>query len=227
MLKGGFIMTKISSTSSLRSKRIHSSFVHRTRTLIDRASPVDPVNPVTPVTNNISYSSANHLMSSDAFYDKLETLEKEYLNFYHQERNLQKTVDAIEENMDLDIIYMKNLIDKYNKTTSALKSFDQQINTNHSKGIKNILNQYKFHLNNMGIYIVEDNKLKLKEEVFKENLIESKDNLKQGFNPIREMILKLYKRFRNIKGPDKEDIESKYNDLSNRDYRGIIMDKES
>lgn len=219
-------MSKIRPTSSIRNKRIHSSFVHRTRTLGARATSVDPVNPVNPVENQIAYSSANHLMSSDAFYDKLENLEREYLNFYHQERNLQKAIDAIEENMDLDIVYMKNLIDKYNRTAIALKHFDKEINTNHSQGINDILIQYKSDLNHIGIYLVEDNRLEIDEEIFKESLLTSKDNLSKAFNPMRTMILRLYKRFRNIKGPDREDLESKYNDLSNRDFSGIIMDKD-
>lgn len=227
MLKGGFIMSKIRPTSSIRSKRIHSSFVERTRTIGERASAVDPVTRVNPVANEVAYSSANHLMSSDSFYEKLESLEKEYLNFYHQERNLQKAVEAIEEDMDLDIKYIKNLIDKYNKTALALLHFDLEINTNHSEGIKNILNEYNIALNNMGIYMIEDNRLELDEDLFKKNLLASKDNLKLAFEPIRKMILKLYKRFRNIKGPKKEDLDYKYSDFPNRDYSGMIMDEDA
>ena len=220
-------MAKISPASSVRSKRIHSSFVERTRTLGERPTSVDPVNPVTPVKNNINYSSANHLMSSDAFYEKLEILQKEYLNFYHQERNLHKAVDALEENMDLDILYIKNLLDKYNKTARALRKFDKEIRTNHSEKIKNILNEYKSDLNNMGIYIMEENLLELSEEEFKNNLVKSKYNLREEFKPIRQMILKLYKGFRNIKGPDKDDLDRRYSDINSGDYSGIIMDAES
>ena len=132
-------MVKISSKSSMKSKRIHSSYIQRNRVIRGSSSTVDPVDPVTPVINDISYSSANHLMSSDAFYDKLEELTKEYLNFYHQERNLKKAIDAIEENMDVDLIYIIDLVDKYNNTSKALKNFDKQIHTNHSENIKNIL----------------------------------------------------------------------------------------
>lgn len=220
-------MSKISPASSVRRKRIHASFVHRTRTLRNGTSSVDPVDPVRPVLNNISYSSANHLMSSDAFYDKLELLEREYLNFYHQERNLQKAVDDIEENENLDMVYMKNLMDKYNKTAVALRNFDREINTNHSENIQKILEEYREDLNTMGIYILEENKLKLDEEIFKENLLESKDNLQESFKPIKEMILKLYKSFRNIKGPSRDDLDSKYDEFPNRDYSGIIMDEKS
>ena len=219
-------MSKIRPTSSIRSKRIHSSFVERTRTIGERASAVDPVTRVTPVANEVAYSSANHLMSSDSFYEKLENLEKEYLNFYHQERNLQKAIDAIEEDMDLDIKYMKNLIDKYNKTALALEKFDLEINTNHSGAIGKILNEYDIALSNMGIFILEDNILELDEEIFKKNLLASKDNLKVAFEPIRRMILKLYKGFKNIKGPDKEDLDSRYSDFPNRNYSGMIMDED-
>lgn len=220
-------MSKISPSSSIRSKRIHSSFVHRTRTLGNRTSAVDPVNPVNPVANNVTYSSANHLISSDVFYDKLENLAREYLNFYHNERNLYKAIQLIEEDINLDIKHIKNLIDKYNKTALALKHFDIEINTNHSQKIKDILDEYNVDLNNIGIYVIRDNKLELDEELFKNNLVQSKDNLKQAFNPMRKMILKLYKSFRNIKGPSREDLDSKYNEFSNMDYSGIIMDEES
>ena len=220
-------MVKISSKSSIKSKRIHSSYIQRNRVIRGSSSTVDPVDPVTPVINDISYSSANHLMSSDAFYDKLEELTKEYLNFYHQERNLKKAIDAIEENMDVDLIYIIDLVDKYNNTSKALKNFDKQIHTNHSENIKNILYEYESDLNNMGIFIIENNQLVVDEDLFKINLIKSKDNFNDEFKPMRRMILKLYKNFRNIKGPDREILDSKYDDFPNRDFSGIIMDKES
>lgn len=216
-------MPKISRTS-IRSKRIHSSFVHRTRALGARATAVEAVNRVNKVDNPVSYSSANHLMSSDSFYEKLENLEREYLNFYHQERNLHKAIDALEEDKDLDIVYMKELLKSYNKTASALRNFDKEINTNHSQAIKEILIEYKSSLNNMGVYIVEDNHLELDESLFKDKLLASKDNFAEDFKPIRSMILKLYKRFRNIKGPSREDLDRKYDEFPRRDYTGVIMD---
>src|SRR5699024_9278754 len=128
-------------------------------------------------------------------------LAREYLNFYHNERNLYKAIELIEDDINLDIKHIKDLIDKYNKTALALKHFDIEINTNHSQKIKGILDEYNVDLNNIGIYVIRDNKLELDEELFKNNLVQSKDNLKQAFNPMRKMILKLYKSFRNIKGP--------------------------
>lgn len=220
-------MTKISSTSSIRSKRIHSSFVERTRTLGNRPSAVDPVNPVTPVTNNINYSSANHLMASDAFYDKLEELEKEYLNFYHSERNLQKAIEDIREDMDLDIKHMKNLIDKYNKTILSLENFDKQLGTNHINNIKDILKKYESNLDGIGIYIDEDKLLKINENEFKDTLINAKNNIDEILHPIRNMVLKLYREFRNIKVPNKDNLESKYTDFPNGSYNGILLDKKS
>ncbi len=219
-------MTKIRSTNSVKSKRIHSSYVQRNR-VVSQSSSIDPVQPVNPVHNDIGSSSANHLLSSDAFYEKLEELTKEYLNFYHQERNLKKAIDDIEEDMDIDLVYIKELLNKYNRTTKALNKFDQQLNTNHSENIAIILQEYKYDLNQMGIFIHGDNSLYLDEDLFKSNLLESKDNFKKAFNPMRRMILRLYRNFTNIQGPYRDRAEAKYDDFPNRDYTGLVMDKKS
>lgn len=220
-------MPKIPATSSIQSKRIHSSFVERTRTLGERATSVDPVNPVTPVENETAYSSANHLMSSDAFYEKLEELKKEYLDFYHNERNLKEAIEQIEENIDLDLKHMKNLINKYNKAMLSLEHFDKQLETNHKNNIKIILKQYESNLNKIGIYIIENKLLELDEYEFKSALINSKNNLDELLNPIRYMILQLYKEFRNIQIPNRESLDVKYEELTHNDYSGIILDKKS
>lgn len=220
-------MVKISSTYSTKSKRIHSSYVQRNRVSGSSSAVVDPVDAVSRISNDVSFSSANHLLSSDTFYEKLEDLTREYLNFYHQERNLKNAIDELEENMDLDLIYIKDLILKYNKTSKALENFDQQIHTNHSKIIETTLHEYISDLNNMGISIIEDNQLELDEELFKTRLIQSKDNFKEAFKPMRRMILKLYRIFTNIKGPPINSRESKYDDFPTKDYSGIIMDEKS
>lgn len=219
-------MTKISSTSSVSKGRIHNSFVHRNKS-VNRAASVEAVNSVNPISNNTNYSSSNHLMSSDAFYDKLEELKREYLNFYHHERNLEKTIVEIKEDEYSHIEHMKDLIDKYNRAILALSSLDKHLNTNHTDRIKSILWEYTRHLNAIGLYIVRDKELEINEEIFNNNLIDSKDNIIALFRPIKSMILTLYKGFKNIKGPKEETLEQKYQNFNNLHYSGILLDKKS
>ena len=225
-------MAKISRTSSIEKRRIHTSFVHRNKTIIDRASAVGPVTPVNPVFNNINYSSANHLMYSDALYDNLIELKNEYLNFYHHERNLQQAIKELEENGQFPIDNMNNLIDKYNMAIKALTSFDIHLRTNFTEGIQDIIQEHEEDLNRICISIVREKELEINERKFKDNLIESKDNIKNLLDPIRDMIVKLYREFRNIKGPYKEGLEDQYQDISYQDLSyidscGMILDRKS
>jgi len=219
-------MTKISSTSSVSKGRIHNSFVHRNKS-VSRANSVEAVNSVNPISNNTNYSSSNHLMSSDAFYDKLEDLKREYLNFYHHERNLERTIEEIKEDDYSHIDHMKDLIDKYNRAIKALSSFDKHLNTNHTEDIKMILWEYKRHLNQIGIDIVRDKELEINEDIFINKLINLSDNIKDLFRPIKSMVLRLYRGFKNIKVPKGEALEQKYQNFNRIGYSGILLDKKS
>lgn len=220
-------MTKISRTSSIEKKRVHSSFVRRNSTVIDRASSIGAVTPVNPVFNNINYSSANHLMYSDTLYDNLVNLRNEYLNFYHHERNLHKAMEEIEENKSIPIDDMNNLIHKYNMAIRALSTFDIHLRTNFTENIKNIVYEYEGDLNNIGISILRGKELELSEEKFKDVLVYSKDDLDKLFRPVRNMVLKLYKGFTNIKGPYREHYDDKYPDIIEGDNSGMVLDKKS
>lgn len=220
-------MTKISRTRSTEKRRIHSSFVHRNKTVIDRASSVEAVTPVNPVFNNINYSSANHLMYSDTLYDNLINLKNEYLNFYHHERNLKKAIDEFKEYPSIPIEYMENLINKYNMAINALNNFDIHLRTNFSDNIEKIIHEHERDLNNIGISIVREKELEIYEEKFKNISIQSKDIVGKLFHPIKEMNLKLYRAFRNIKGPYKEHFDDKYPDIIPGDSSGMVFDKKS
>ncbi len=128
-------MTRINSTPSIARQRVQASLAERNRTIVDRASSIEPVNPVNPVQNNINYSSANHLMTSDLLYDKLEDLKKDYLDFYNNERNLHKAIDEMDLDEEIEIEMMKNLLNKYNKAIISLSLFDQQLRTNNVTNI--------------------------------------------------------------------------------------------
>ena len=220
-------MTRISRSSSVEKSRIHSSYVHRNKTVIDRASSVDKVTPVNPVFNNISYSSANHLMYSDSLYDNLIALKNEYLNFYHHERNLQKSIAEIDDDNLISIEKMKNLIDKYNMAIKALDTFDLHLRTNFTQGIRSIIHEYEEDLNRIGISIVRNKELQINENDFKDSLILAQDEGQELFKPIKWMILKLYKGFRNIKGPYKDGYDDKYPDIVPGDASGMVLDEKS
>lgn len=216
-------MKRVSSSTSIRAKRIHSNFVERNRIVINKATGVDPVDPIRPVKNETSYSSANYLMASDQFYDKLEKLKREYLNFYHSERNLKQAIDEIESDSDIDFKHIKKLIERYNKTIIALESFDKHIGFENVSNIKRILLEYSVHLNKIGISIVRDKELSIDENTFKDALLYSKDDLKPLLSPIRQFIVRLYRGFINIREEHPENSSHSY-DNEYVDKSGMIID---
>lgn len=220
-------MTRISRTSSIEKRRVHSSFVRQNRKVIDRASSVEAVTPVNPVFNNINYSSANHLMYSDTLYDNLIQLKNEYLNYYHHERNLQKAIDEIKEDNLIPIERMADLIAKYNMAIKALNNFDIHLRTDFTNTIKDIIHEYEPDLNNIGISIVRKKELEINEIDFQNSLVQTQDKGLELFQPIKNMVLKLYKGFRNIKGPYKEGYDNKYPDIIQEDTSGMVLDKKS
>lgn len=220
-------MVRINSTPSIAKQRIHASFVERNRTVVNRASSVEPVNPVNPVQNNIGYSSANHLMTSDLLYDKLEDLKRDYLDFYNHERNLHRTIEEMDLDEEIQLEIMKNLLDKYNKAIISLSHFDQQLRTNNVGKIKEIILEYSIPLNDLGIYIVRENQLGINEERYMKNLMIDKEERKTLFRPLRHMILLLYREFRNIKGPYKENFDDKYPEFPEGDNSGMVLDAKS
>lgn len=219
-------MRKISSSNSLNAQRIHSSFVERNRIVVGRASGVDAVSPVPPVKNEISYSSANHLMASDQFYYKLEKLKKEYLKFYHSERNLKDAIDEIEDNDDISFEHIKNLVNRYNKTILSLENLDRRMGGENISNIKNLLMTYSVALSNIGIYRVRDKELEIDETRFKDSFINSKDNLDELLNPIKGFIIRLYRSFINIKEENPSELEYAYEE----DFvgkSGLILDSKT
>lgn len=220
-------MRKVSSSSSsLRARRIHSSFVERNRIVVGKASSVDAVTPIAPVENEVAYSSANHLMASDQFYEKLEKLKKEYMNFYHNERNLKDAVDEIEKDDEISFEHINNLINKYNKTILALENLDRRMGGENISDIKTLLNKYSLPLNSIGIYRVRDKELEIDQNKFKDSLRDSKDDLDKLLNPVREFIVKLYLSFINIKEENPREWEHSYED----DYiskSGLILDSKT
>lgn len=220
-------MRKVSSTSSsLNARRIHSSFVERNRIVVGKASGVDAVTPISPVENEVAYSSANHLMASDQFYDKLEKLKKEYINFYRNERNLKNAVDSIENDNDINFENINNLINKYNKTILALENLDKRMGGENISNIKDILIEYSLQLDKIGIYRVRDKELEIDKVKFKDSIRDSKDDLDKLLNPLREFIVKLYLSFINIKEENPREWEHSYEDDFIRES-GLILDSKT
>ncbi|WP_026895105.1 hypothetical protein [Clostridiisalibacter paucivorans] len=212
-------MARISKSSSINKKRIHSSFVDRNRS-IRRTEAVESVNSVNNVGNNTGYTFSSYLMASDQFYEKLEELRREYDKFYHHEVELEKAIKDIQENKDKLIDKMKKLIIKYNNAIDSLVDFDDKFNTNHAIRIKNIINDFSNELKDIGINIVEEKRLSIDENIFYRVMTDFDKDLMFLFEPIKGLIIRLYRAFKNIKVPfdEKENINS-------IDYRGFIMDK--
>lgn len=207
--------------------RYRNSYVDRTRSVSNTGN-IGPVEPVNRVENNVGYSSVNHLIASDEFYDKLEKLTEEYRKFYHHERNLEKAIKNIEENKEWALENMRELIDKYNKAIIALEKFDKHLHTDHAVRINNIILDFEKDLNNIGIEKNREKELNINETIFMNNMSNlDKERMKELLKPIRIMIKRLYKGFKSIKGPGKEYFDREYDSMESIDYSGLILNEKS
>lgn len=214
---------KISNSSSLKKNRIHSSYVDR-NTTINNTSPVESIDPINPIENQSAYSSANHLLSYDIYYDTLKDLKEEYRKFYHDEQLLEKAIEDFDENRDAMLNNMNELISKYNNAISSLESFDQVFNTNNVKNIVDILHDFKGPLNNLGISIINNKELAIDDNIFIEKIEDSNKALDFLFQPAKGLILKIYYAFKSIKVPRKKSLDKEYN---NTNYTGMLLDSKS
>lgn len=202
--------------------RAHNSVVNR-MTRANSSSPVTRVDRVEPVSNNPALVSYNSLMASDQFYDNLTDLQDEYKKFYHDQRELEKALDEMDESKECLCENMKELVEKYNLALDSLNKFDYQFGTNHRIGIEELLKQFRGSLLNVGVTIREDAILELNIESFKRSVKNSNDALRFLFRPIKGLIIKLHRAFKNISIPDYD--EFNYGSDGER-YSGMITDKE-
>lgn len=202
-------------------QRVHDNVVER-MTVVRGANMVNPVDRVDPVAND-SRTAYNFLTGSDEFYDKLKNLRKEYESFYHDQQELEKAIKELEYD-DSIVENMGKLVENYNNAIESLKSFDYDFGTSYYSRIVNIINDFKVELFRIGIIRGSDNKLIYDKEKFKEKLNESDDAFKFIFEPVKGLIIRLYKAFKNIKIPKfEEELEGKYRE--HMDYEGIILDE--
>ncbi|OHW62101.1 hypothetical protein EUAN_15490 [Andreesenia angusta] len=202
-------------------QRVHDNVVER-MTVVRGANMVNPVDRVDPVAND-SRTAYNFLTGSDEFYDKLKNLRKEYESFYHDQQELEKAIKELEYD-DSIVENMGKLVGNYNNAIESLKSFDYDFGTSYYSRIVNIINDFKVELFRIGIIRGSDNKLIYDKEKFKEKLNESDDAFKFIFEPVKGLIIRLYKAFKNIKIPKfEEELEGKYRE--HMDYEGIILDE--
>lgn len=199
--------------------RAHNSVVNRMTNTIT-AGAVTAVDPVDPIKNNPNFLSYNSLMASDEFYDKLSKLQKEYKRFYHDQQELEKALKNMSENSESLIENLRKLVEKYNLAMQSLKTFDLHFNVNNKKAIEDIMDEFRDNLKDIGIEVSEDGMLKLYEFKFKRSITKSNDAIKFLFRPIKGLIIKLHRAFRNIKIPEEE----AYFEYGGRDYNGLFTD---
>ncbi|WIF94177.1 hypothetical protein [Caminicella sporogenes] len=211
---------KISKTSSIKKSRIHNSYIDRNNT-VNKPNAISSITPIKKIQNTVYYSSGNHLMSYDEYYDSLRELKKEYKKFYHDEQLLEKTIENFDENKEKLLKNMKELLTKYNTAILSLESFDKAFNTDNVKKIKAIIHSFKDKLNNLGIYIVRDKELEIDDKIFIDKIKKSQNALDFLFEPAKGLILKIYYAFKSIKVPLKDSKSKKYD---NKEYIGLILD---
>lgn len=213
---------KTRSSNRIAKYRAHNSVVNR-MTRANSSSAVTPVDRVEPVSNNPALVSYNSLMASDQFYDNLADLQEEYRKFYHDQQELEKALDNMEQDKECLCDNMKELVEKYNLALNSLKKFDEQFGTNHRESIENLLGEFKKSLLNVGVTITENAILEFDEMSFRESVRESNDALKFLFRPIKGLIINLHRAFQNIEIPEDEAFNYG-NDGMN--FNGMITDEE-
>ena len=213
---------KVNSSSKINKYRNHNSVVNR-MTSSSASSAVTPVDRVEPVQNNPALLSYNSLMASDQFYDNLADLRTEYKKFYHDQRELEKALEDMDEDKECLCENLRQLVEKYNIALSSLKMFDQQFGTRYRLDVEELLRKFKRNLSEVGVTINENATLAFEVDKFRESIIDSNDALKFLFRPIRGLIIKLHRAFTNIKIPENDDIQ--YYEHEGRVYNGMITDE--
>lgn len=200
--------------------RAHNSVVNR-MTSTSRAGAVTRIEPVDPVKNNPNFISYNSLLASDEFYDKLSKLQKEYRRFYNDQQELEKALKDMSENSESLLDHLRILVEKYNLAIASLKKFDLYFNVNNRKAIEDILDEFKDNLSEIGVEISESGMLRLYEYRFRRSILSSNDAFKFLFRPIKGLIIKLHRAFKNIKIPDEEEPYYEYGGMN---YNGLFTD---
>lgn len=213
---------KVRPSTKINKYRNHNSVVNR-MTSASTSSAVTPVDPVDPVQNNPALLSYNSLMASDQFYDNLAELQMEYKKFYHDQRELEKALDDMDEDKECLCENLKQLVEKYNIALGSLKMFDKQFGTRYRLDVEELLNEFKKNLSEIGVTINENASLAFEVDKFRESIMDSNDALKFLFRPIRGLIIKLHRAFTNIKIPENEDFY--YYEDEGRAYNGMITDE--
>ncbi len=214
---------KIPKTSSVKKNRIRNSFVER-NTAVRNTDGVEAVTPIKQIRNTSYYSSENHLLSFDSYYDSLKELKKEYKKFYHDEQQLEKAIENFDKQKEELLQNMKELIEKYNNAILSLVSFDKAFDTNNTDKIVGIIYRYEDNLKNLGIYIQNNNELYIDEEIFTRKIKNSENALDFLFEPTKGLVLKLYTAFKNIRAPKKDGLDTKFKDTY---YTGILIDNKT
>ncbi|MDR5659677.1 hypothetical protein RH915_09230 [Serpentinicella sp. ANB-PHB4] len=218
-------MSKTSRVSSVASKRIHNSYVHRSR-VVEKSEKIDQVNPVSKADNQTAYSSGNYLFSSDVFYEKINQLKKEYKNFYHDHRKLEEAIENFDQENEM-LTHMKNLIEKYNNALVSLKKFDAALGTDHLSKIKDILEVFENNLDEIGITVDTETKMHIDEQKFIDRVEHSENPLSMFFDPIKGLVIRLYKAFKQIKLPQTNTNKEYYESTQDRGISGAIIDGSS
>ncbi|MCC5909615.1 MAG: hypothetical protein JJT76_04160 [Clostridiaceae bacterium] len=217
-------MSKNSKVSSVANRRIHNSYVHRA-TVVDRSEAVEAIDPIKATKNQTNLATANYLISSDLFYDHMDALRKEYKNFYHDHRKLQEAVEDFKKEDRTLVEHMENLIEKYNAAIGSLQILDKEVGTKYLEIIKEIVLEFQEPLESVGIEIKKGYEMYLQENVFIEKIQSLEEPLAFLFEPMKGMVIRLYKVFRSIKIPNRDDLENpqkKYKDTQTNIVGAVV-----
>ena len=191
-------MPKVSSVSGARvgemvvQRAVHNTSIKKT----------DKVTASASSKNSTLEASNNYLLSSEYFYENMKkgVYRRKKEEVVAQEEELKKQMKESLESSNQEVLnVIKNLVEKYNYTMTALMKSDLTNKDIYIRNIVKTVTLYNKILHDLGIILQRDHLLNIDENKFVRNISKSKNYIDLLFDYEKGNIKKIYESFKLIK----------------------------
>ena len=191
-------MPKVSSVSGARvgemvvQRAVHNTSIKKT----------DKVTASASSKNSTLEASNNYLLSSEYFYENMKkgVYRRKKEEVVAQEEELKKQMKESLESSNQEVLnVIKNLVEKYNYTMTALMKSDLNNKDIYVRNIVKTVTLYNKILHDLGIILQRDHLLNIDENKFVRNISKSKNYIDLLFDYEKGIIKKIYESFKLIK----------------------------
>ena len=191
-------MPKVSSVSGTRvgemvvQRAVHNTSIKKT----------DKVTASASSKNSTLEASNNYLLSSEYFYENMKkgVYRRKKEEVVAQEEELKKQMKESLESSNQEVLnVIKNLVEKYNYTMTALMKSDLNNKDIYVRNIVKTVTLYNKILHDLGIILQRDHLLNIDENKFVRNISKSKNYIDLLFDYEKGIIKKIYESFKLIK----------------------------